>query len=279
MRSEIFFYLVFLSQIVLLSYFLPRRMVNRINYIFETYPAAEFPRFYPLPVKWYRQQLKNILRISWVVLVLGIVLLAATIADATNDDYAGIVFAYFLLQSIPVMLLEVGVLKHSQMMQAKDSRRTRQADLTPRRISDVISPGMLSLVALVYLGFVYFIMYVQQFDFSWFGGYTNIVGITAVNLVFAIMVAWRLYGKNRDPYQASVDRIREVRLLANQLAFISIAATLFITLTISLKMWDLHNLTQIAMSLYFQLIAFASMKVMQVDEIDFDVYRDDALPI
>ena len=42
MREDILFHVVFLSQIILVSFFMPRKMLNRIKYVFETYPPSKY---------------------------------------------------------------------------------------------------------------------------------------------------------------------------------------------------------------------------------------------
>ena len=44
----VWFYLVFSSQILLLSFYVPRRVVGRLRYVVETYPPETHPKLYPV---------------------------------------------------------------------------------------------------------------------------------------------------------------------------------------------------------------------------------------
>ena len=83
----------------------------------------------------------------------------------------------------------------------------------------------------------------------------NIVGITGMNLFFAFIVAQTIYGKRKDPYQSNEDRDRLIEINFQALAFISIAATIFVSISIVLSALELRHLTPIVQSVYFQLIS------------------------
>ena len=131
----------------------------------------------------------------------------------------------------------------------------------------------------MYLAFIVFILYVRQFEFPWFGGYGNIVAMTAMNLFFAGIVFWNMYGKKLDPYLAYEDRKRQIELTVKSLVFISIAATLKIAISIVLGALELRHLKPIVTSLYFQLIVFICigtvLRAFRVEDMNFEVYKKD----
>ena len=45
-------FLVFLSQILVVSVYLPLRRYNRLWEIFETHPVSEYPMYYPQPIEF-----------------------------------------------------------------------------------------------------------------------------------------------------------------------------------------------------------------------------------
>ena len=47
--SNNLFYIVFLGQILLISYYFPRKLLERMQYVLETYPPAAYPK---LPSIW-----------------------------------------------------------------------------------------------------------------------------------------------------------------------------------------------------------------------------------
>ncbi len=119
-----------------------------------------------------------------------------------------------------------------------------------------------------------FVLYIRQFEFPWFGGYWNIVATTAINLLFAGIVIWKMYGKKLDPHQAYEDRIRHIEVTVKTMLLISIVATLFIAISIVLASLDLRNFEPIAISLYLQLITVLGLRNYRIDNIDFEVYKE-----
>ena len=277
MPDNILFYAVFLSQILLISFYFPRKMLKRISYVFATYPPSQYPRLYPEPIEYYEKAQRNYRNLNVAVLLVGLLLLAVFLGDSRSGewDMGNFVFPYFMIQFFPVMLLEIRSFKYYRLMRKADSRTTRKAELQPRRLFDFISPAMIGLALLVYFAFIALILYIRQFDFPWFGGYWNIVGVTAANVFFAAIVAWNMYGKKRDPYQAYEDRKRQIELVVQQMVFMSIAATTFMAIEVVLASLDLRDLQPTVMSLYFQLIAVNCLRALRIDNINFAVYKGD----
>jgi len=277
MVNEILFGVVFLGQIILLSWYLPKRVVQRIEQVFSKYPPSTYPKLYPDSIEYYRKGLLNFQRLNTAALVIGLSFLAIFIGDPTNDDYVGVVFIYFMIQLIPLILAEFASFNYYSRMREKNTKGVRKAELAPRSIADFISPGMGVALVTVYLAFVVFIIYVNQFGYSWFGGYANIAGVTFMNLLMVGIVAWNIYGKKLDPHQTSEDRRRQITKITRQMVFISIVATLYIMLAIGIKLLDMRPLLQTAMSVYFQIIGFVCYREISLEEFDFDVYKDKPL--
>jgi len=139
------------------------------------------------------------------------------------------------------------------------------------------TPGAGHLAIFAYVGFVLLILYVRKFAFPWFGGYSNIVCITVANLLFAGVIARNLYGKRKDPYQAYEDRVRQIGVTIRGLVWTSILATGFVALSIGLAAFELRHLQPISLSLYFQVLALITFRATRIDDVNFEVYREDPL--
>ncbi len=61
------------------------------------------------------------------------------------------------------------------------------------------------------------------------------------------------------------------------LVFFSIMGTLFVTIAIALHALDLQNLIPISISLYFQLVAIIGFRAFRIDNINFEVYKENPL--
>ena len=273
------FLLVFSSQILLISYFLPKKLLGLQRHVVDTYPPAEYPRLYPISLDEVRRTSRLYWRANLLVLFVGLAAVVLGVLYPSQDllfwdnDVARMLF--LLLQVSPLAIVHTTGLNYLSLMRRSDSRTTRKAVLRPRRMADVVSPAAIGLVISVYLAFVLFIIYVDQFDFPWFGGYSNIVVITIANLFFAGIVAWNVYRKNPDPYQATEDRLRQNERLAKIMVISSVATTLTAASSITLACFELRHLDPLPASLLAQLLVLLSLRALRIDNLDFEVYRAD----
>ena len=136
---------------------------------------------------------------------------------------------------------------------------------------------IVGLAVFLYVAFVLLIIYVKRFEYPWFGGYANIVGVTFLYLLFAGVIVQQLYGKKKDPYQSSEDRMRSIGLSVKTAVYSSILATTFISMNIVLSALELRDLIPVSQSLYFQLCAVLMFRALRIDDVDFEVYREDLL--
>ncbi len=282
---QILFYFVFLSQILLISFYFPKKILNRMRHVFDTYPPSGYPKLYPKPVEYYEQRRRNYRTMNSGILLVGLLILAGLIgypgsaAWGERSDffsYSFIAFLYFFVQMFPVMLLDLSSIKCFKLM--RNANSTRKAELEPRRLFDFVSPTILGLAAFTYVAFCIFVIYIRTFDFEWFGGYANIFGATVMNLLFSVAIFWNIYGKKLDPHQAHDDRKRQITVLVHICVFISIAATVFVAISVILSALDLRNFQGITQSVYFQLIGAICLQAYRMDTVtNFDVYKEDAL--
>ena len=59
--SNNLFYIVFLGQILLTSWYFPRRLLGRMQHVLDTYPPSQYPKLYPRPVEEYRMAQEQVL--------------------------------------------------------------------------------------------------------------------------------------------------------------------------------------------------------------------------
>ncbi len=282
MQEHLLFHLAFLGQILLLSFYFPRKILERIKYVLETYPRSNYPKLYPKPLEHYERARRNYRLMNSIILFAGLILLAVLLGYPRSGkwDHA-IATWYFMAQIFPILLIEIKSFQYYKLMRKANAGGRRKAELHPRRLFDFISPAMLGLTILVYFAFVGFIIYIDQFGFPWFGGYWNIVGITGINLFFTGIIGWHIYGQKMDPHQAFQDRRRQIELIAKSLVLVSIAATLKIAIVIGLAAFELRHLQPFVTSLYLQLIALLStgilLRYFRVEDINFEVYKEDSI--
>jgi len=280
METKFLFSIVFLNQLFLMSFYFPRKIANRIRYVLDTYPPSKFPKLYPMPIEYYEDKQRNYRIINWFILIAGLFLLNYMFINFPEDSHRerwdqALVFAFFMVQFFPVMLLEISSFSLYKIMRKSDSRTARKAELQRRRLFDFISPLLFGLVVFVYAAFVGFIIYFERFNYPWFAGFLNIVIITGTNLLFIGIAAWNMFGKKLDPYQSFEDRRRQISLSVKQLAIVSIGMTIYVAFTIVAHAYELRHLSSTFMSIYFQILVWIGLRTIQIDNINFEVYKED----
>ena len=249
-----------------------------MKYVFETYPPSAYPKLYPKPIEFYERGQRNYRNINLYILSAGFVILALLVANPHDGDvHNAIAMGYFIAQMFPVLLLDLGSLKEFKLMRNANTRTTRKAELQPRRFFDFISPTLFAVAAITYIAFVFLVVYINQFGFSWFGGYLNIVIVTAMNVLFLGVLLWHMYGKKLNPHQAYEDRVHQIKTVAKILTITSIVATLFGALDFSLSAFEIRHLLPIFLSMYFQLLAVIGLQAYRIDHTNFEVYKEDSL--
>jgi len=275
MNIDLLLYIVLFSQIMFLSYYYPRRMLIRIHTIFENYPPNEFPKLYPESIDKYKRAAKRYQIMNHFMIGLGLgLILWFYVTPRTGEWDQAIVFWYFMIQFLPNLGLELWTMKYHKAMRLLNQDAQKEAVLQPRRLTDFVSKKLLGTGAVIFVIFVGFIAYVDQFDYPWFGGYLNVLIVSGVYLFFGSIIYRAMYGKVKNPHQSYEDRKVDLQLLINQMFSIAIALTLYAMLQISLQAFGLEAFKAITISLYFHVIGFLAMQWSRLDFINFDVYKD-----
>ncbi len=205
MPEQMIFHFVFLSQVLLISFYLPRAILSRVRYVVETYPPSKYPKLYPAPIEAVEKAQRNYRYMNLFALLAGFVLLFIGLYSPTEEmlnwDSVSVLGLYFLLQYSPFMI--TSGFAYFNFKRRADSRTIRKADLHPRRLFDFISPVTIGIAIFVYVAFVGFIIYVRQFEFSWFGGWSQWIDAT----LYLKRKRWSVCGKGCD----SVSRRRRRR--------------------------------------------------------------------
>ena len=293
--EAIVFFFVFASQVLLISWFYPRRVVSRMRHVLQKYPPSTHPKLYPLPIEYYERRLRNCARVNLAITVAGLLIITALVFGTFFTEWEGaivtpistsgewdaaIVYPFFLVQIAGFGYLQLSGLKHYKAMAKAAPPRVRTTELRPRRLFDFVSPGTIVAVALVQLAFIAFILYYRRFEFPWFTAAGNIYIILVGNLVWAVCIGLLLRAKRADFHQAPKDRVDLIKLAMTLWLLLSIAAPLGITAVLLVKAFaDPEFLEPVMNSLYVQIVAIAMIWPSlrhRVDEINFDVYRRDA---
>ena len=286
--SNNLFYIAFLGQIFLLSYYFPNKVLARMQYVLASYPPETYPKLYPRPVEHYKLAHLAFKYASRFILLLGFLILFTVMFWVDHSTFADDGFiseawpaAYGMIQFLPLMAVEFSELSHFKQMRNANSASRRTAELRRRGLTDFVSPGLLSMAILLFAGAILFDLYVHDFAVTW--GHDTVqraLVLSATNGLLAIVGAWNLYGRKLDPHQSAENRFQRISINVKSLLCVSMVLSVFIAVTAADDMYKLDFLDAAIMSIYFQAIAYFSLgytlRSIKLDAIDFDVYKNDA---
>lgn len=276
MSEAILFNWVFGAQILLLSLYFPLRVLRHAASIYENYPPETYPKLYPRSMGGYKRMGQIFKSLCVMALVLGGVMLYASINELVSlKALTLLATAYFLFQAAPFVYLEMGMFKEWKLMRESQNGRRRKAELAPRRFMDFLPKGMLVIWAVCNVGFFVFMFYIKQFNYPWFGGYANIAAMTFMNLFFAFILGWNIYGQKKNPHQDFNDRRKQIRGVAMVLIFINVAAEIFVAISVSLSALDMRSYQIVVLTLYHIAIGMMGFRSYLCGPENYDVYRDD----
>lgn len=79
MYQPFIFSIVLLSQVLLISYFLPRQVPQRLRYVVQNFPPERYPRLYPVALDKVERAQRSYRSLNFFVLVVGLALVAYTL--------------------------------------------------------------------------------------------------------------------------------------------------------------------------------------------------------
>lgn len=287
------FYLVALSQIFLLSYYYPKKILQRWHFVTETYPPSKFPKLYPeFSGEGADEAVKRSPRIYRIVslctLLGGLLLLGmAWMSDfpLADEGVEAILVLYFMLQMLPLVIMEIREHKKLKLMKLirKTNHETRRtAELQPRQFFDFVSPVTFSIAVLMLLAYIAFGLYINDFDVS-FGSdmFATIITLAVVHLFYAVLIKIQVFGKKMNPYQANKDRLTQMKVMVTMLVYSSIMMSIFFMVIAAMEEFEVHNILPILMSIFFQAVTVFGtgtiLRSTQIETMDFDVYKKDTL--
>jgi hypothetical protein len=281
------FYVIFLSQIFVMSLYYPRKIAGRIRYVLDNFPPEEFPKLYPTANQGFvadaYTKLGLYLGVNYAIATVGLTLVVLMWATGYKPDPKGgdeiFVMIYFSLQVAPLVVISMKEFKQYRRMNDAFMRPTRSASLQPRRLSDFVSPTYVILAAILYVGWLAF--YLSGLDpIAPWGGevYASVGLITAMNVAYIGIIARFMFGKKVDPYKSHKDQLKQIESIVKALVLSSIGCSLFLTMTIAADRYALEVFDPPLASLYLQLCLIfgvgLTMRTDKVEAIDFDVYRE-----
>ena len=145
MSIHILFYALFLSQIILISYYYPTQIIKRIDGVLKKFPPKDYPKLYPESLDNVITGKKRYQLLNQIILIIGLVLMG--IYAVMSSDYEGnqkfaegLPLMFGMIQFIPFMLLEISSFRQFKLMREANKSTSRTAGLSPRKLFDYVSP-------------------------------------------------------------------------------------------------------------------------------------------
>ncbi len=283
MRDNSIFFIVFLSQIILLSIYFPRKIMKRVRQVIKDYPVKQYPRLYIRSVDYYELGLKIYQFINILLLVIGFaVLVFLVVKDSQEVEPVEGVFVlfYFMLQMSPFMLMELSSFSYFKQMRKLNLKKVKTAVLQPRGLFDFISYKMIVLAVISNLLCITVVAYLDGFKLER-GSDTVVLFFTLLlaNLLFAFIIRLNISGKKINPLQSMTDRLKQTKTVVNTLVTMSIIQSLFVMMIQVMDYYQLDFYRSTFISLFLQVIAWISLqnsiRASCIEDIDFDVYKLD----
>jgi hypothetical protein len=280
MQDNFAFLLVFLSQILVISVYLPLRRYSLQQEVFDTYPPSEYPKYYPRGIEFERKRQVKGRNIPLLIALVGImVFCVAWASDYSQVMMTRVVFAFCVVQLFPVVLWGLWEAQRPYQMQAKDQSTTRKAQLHVRHLFDFVSPLSVGIAVATYglasfaLGYIYF-NDLWAVEVRW-----KLPALLAINALMVVGfgglgVFHTMYGKRIDPHLTNVDRMRRIASGIKIMVLMSIAYSMFILLLVILQSADMVlELNAVFTSIFYQCVIVYGVVLSGRDR-NFDVYRE-----
>jgi hypothetical protein len=274
--------LLFASQIVVLSFYMPMSWQKYHALLFKRYPRQDYPRLHPLP----REELERKFAIFRPMhLIIGVTaalaLLGALILGADPRRLAGLMPICLLLQALPLYVALPLVFRIQKGLSDMPPPSPRSVELRKWRVADFVSPLWIVLgfavqtLSLACAVAVY--LYLPGTPGIFFNGVAS--GAMLLVLGYALSGHWYALAKRADPFMSQADtfRFRQQGYRGLFIGAAGLGAWLTFTLLRNARLVDLDVAYAVAISVVFQLSALdlVSRWNRDLDTRDFSVYRSD----
>lgn len=277
MSVNFLLYAVFISQIFIISYWLPLKLNKRANEIMVKCPPEKYPKLYPFSHQEIVNKVNQLMLLTYAGLTIGILIVMHGLYYKTDEmlgwDSQSVIMIFYVIQVIPLAFLALFSERYFKKMRSKNRVSIRTAQLAPRRLTSYASKWLIGLAITVYVLFVILVAVISEYPFDGFAGYVNVFGVTLLNGFFALIIYKYVYGKKTDPHQSDEDRFQKTSRVVKLMLFSSIAATVSISIHFLLSTFDLRHLNDVVASIYYQIIMLVMILTSLNYSENFEVYK------
>ncbi len=269
-------YLVVISQIFTISIFFANKWHQRKNFLLAKYPPKDYPNLYvqSLTTELNRIKLRKLMDRIIAFISLSIVTLFY-LTETNLEIVSNSILVIATIQLLPWFLSIYWLKKNSLLMAKKFPSTKRKSSFNNRKLTDFVSPFKLIASILCYALALFFALtiFIEQL---WLEQSYKALLLLLINTAMVIYLAWlifiSLYGKKKDHFISSEDRIK---LIAEKCKTLSSFLIMYSTFIIGICLIKTFNLDQIyvpaLVGLFIQLL-FALSFTKSTDK-NYDVYK------
>ncbi len=275
------FYLLFLIQIFLASIYVPKRIINQMTYVLNTFSVEQYPKLYPVSKNQIMQWISFYQNANWLCVGIGLFIVIFDLINLPEQmlgfNTTFVLTTFFLLQFVPIIILESTSGKYLKKMREKHPVKKVSVNLTRRRFIDYFDKKWIVITILMRMVFVATVIYFTYHPFDGFGGFENLAILMATDVFFILMVSWQIYRKRPVPHQTKEDRFKVMSMVAKGAIITSNMLILFACFSMFNSAYGNGEAKQIGLLVYFIILILISLQTMLVDvkKLNFDVYRKD----
>ena len=270
-------YMVFIVQVGFISLYMPLNIKNKIKKMINEYPPEQYPKLYPVSVDAIKMGLTIFNGFNWVVFMMGVWIVIygaySQSSEMLNVDSSAVLMGFFLLQWLPYLILEVTSFKYLKLMRLANTQSLRKANLTPRRFFDYFRTIDKVILVSSHVLFILVIEYFNQHPFDGFGGYENLMVLIFMDVFVSSILAWNVYGKNKNPHASIGDRNKQVEKMVKMMMMSIGLVVLFASVQLIMSATGIRHLLDLFLAVYFILISIVSFQAYSIDKVDFEVYK------
>lgn len=269
-------YLAVISQIFTISIFFANKWHQRKVFLLTKYPPKDYPNLYvqSLTTELNRIKLRRLMDRIIAFISLSVI----TLFYLTKTDLEIVSNSILVIGSIQLLpwFLTIYWLKENSRLMAKNFPSTkRKSSFNNRRMTDFVSPLKLTVSVLSYAFALLFALTIFV-DQLWLEQSYKALLLLLINTAMVIYLVWllfiSLYGKKKDHFVSSEDRLK---LIAEKCKILSSFLIMYSTFIIGICLIKTFKLDQIyvpAMAGLFIQLLFALSFTQSTDK-NYDVYK------
>jgi hypothetical protein len=269
-------YLTVFSQILTISIIYANKWYKRKYFLLKEYPPIDYPNLYAQDstIEFNRIKIRKLIDRSIAVLSLSLMLFFY-FTKVDIETVASSILVLAAIQLLPWTLSTYWNKENNLLMAKNFPSSKRKSSFSNRQITDFVTPNKLVLAILSYGVTLFFTLYIF-FEKLWFDNSNKALLLLLLNTLMICYLAWllfnSLYGKKKDHFISSDDRLKIIAEKCKALTSFLIMYSVFITGICLIRTFDLNQIYVSAMTGVFIQLMFVLSFTNSV-KINYDVYK------